>query len=364
MNEKKLILFMPSIEGGGVEKNFIIISNYIATKFKKTKIITSNKSHKRFFKNLDFVTPSININNKSRRFKYLFCLYELIKIIFNDQNYVVFAFQANVYCALICKFLKIKIITRSNSSPSGWKLTFFRRLIFKFLLSLPNKIIVNSEEFKKEYKEIFGLKVSCIYNPLNKNEIIKYSKKKIKEKFFKNFKKLKIIFVGRFVDQKDPITFLKALNSLKNHNDFRALVIGKGYLLNKMKNYIFENKLSKKIKIIGWKKNPYKYIKNADILVSSSKFEGLPNTLIETVALKKPIISTNCPTGPKEILINGKGGSLCNVGDYKKIFQYLMKYKKNKKDFQKKAMFSYKKINRFDYDKNLKKYYQEIKLFL
>ena len=103
---------------------------------------------------------------------------ELIRLIIKEKNYVVFAFQANVYCALICKIFNVKLIIRSNTSPSGWKLNFLRKKIFKILLSLPNEIIVNSLEFKNEYKSKFDLNPICIHNPLDKDAI----KKKIKEK--------------------------------------------------------------------------------------------------------------------------------------------------------------------------------------
>ena len=86
-------------------------------------------------------------------------------------------------------------------------------------MKLPNKIIVNSNEFKKEYKDKFNINTLCIYNPLNKNNIVNYSKEKIKYNFFEKFKHLKIVFIGRLVDQKDPITFIKALKIIKQHGN-------------------------------------------------------------------------------------------------------------------------------------------------
>ena len=73
-------------------------------------------------------------------------------------------------------------------------------------------------------------------------------------------------------------------------------------------------------------KNPFKYIKQANIFLLTSKFEGSPNVLVEAQYLKKYIISTNCPTGPKEILNNGKYGSLVKVEDHKSIARILQNY--------------------------------------
>ena len=94
----------------------------------------------------------------------------------------------------------------------------------------------------------------------------------------------------------------------------------------------------------------------ADIFVLSSSFEGLPNVLLESLVLNKYIISSNCRTGPNEILLNGKGGDLFRVGDYKKLAELILDYKKNKKAKLEKLKFARKNLNRFDYEINLKKY--------
>jgi len=88
----------------------------------------------------------------------------------------------------------------------------------------------------------------------------------------------------------------------------------------------------------------------------TSKFEGLPNVLLESVALRKFVISSNCHTGPKEILLNGRGGLLFKVGDYKELASKIVYYFFNKKKCQKLSARAYKSLNRFDYKKNLKEY--------
>ena len=332
MKQKKLIIFMPSIEGGGVEKNLFIISNFLGSKFDNTLLITASKSFNSKFQNLKVINPKFDTEKfKSRRLKYFFCIIELIKILLNDRRYVLLAFQANLYCSIICKILSVKIIIRSNSSPSGWALNFFRKLIFRLFLKLPDIIVVNSKEFKKEYKEKFNLKTYCIYNPLNIKFIKKKSKEKINNNFFRNFNKLKIIFIGRLVDQKDPLTFIKALKIIKNKIKFKVIIIGKGVYLGEIKNYTKKHKLRKFIKFLGWQNNPYKYLKNSDLLVLTSKYEGLPNVILEAICLKKFVISTNCKTGPKEILDNGKGGVLFEIGNYKQLAEKIISYSKNKK---------------------------------
>ena len=111
---------------------------------------------------------------------------------------------------------------------------------------------------------------------------------------------------------------------------------------------------------MNWQSNPYKYLKSSDLLVLTSKFEGLPNVLLEAISLKKFIISSNCPTGPKEILSYGKGGFLFNVGDYNQLANKIIFFSKNKIKCKKKINYAYKNIKRFDYNKNLNSYLNEI----
>ena len=348
-------MFMPSIEGGGVEKNFFIVANYLSN-FNKISVITiSNKYKNKFNKKIEFISFESQFWNKfKRKVKYFFAFLLLIKKFLFEKEKIVFCFQANIYAILICKIFSVKIIVRSNSAPFGWSKNFLKKKIFKIVLKLADKIIVNSYEFKKDLKKEFQVNSICIYNPLDKKKIINQSKKKIRKIFSQ--KTLKIINVGRFVNQKDQLTILKALNEIKDKISFNAIIIGKGILKNKLKEFIMNNELNKKIKIMDFKNNPYPYIAQADIFVLSSSFEGLPNVLLEALVLNKFIISSNCRTGPKEILLDGKGGDLFKVGDYKKLSELLIDYQKNKDIKLKKLKFARKNLNRFEYEMNLKKY--------
>ena len=105
-------------------------------------------------------------------------------------------------------------------------------------------------------------------------------------------------------------------------------------------------------------------MKQSDFLILSSKYEGLPNVLLEGIVLNKLIISSDCPTGPKEILSKGKGGYLFKIGDYNELSNKIIYYYKNKSKINSMLKFSKKNIKRFDYDINLNKYYNLVKSFL
>ena len=363
MIKKNLIIFIPSIEQGGVEKNLFLISNFLATKINKVKLITASNDHKQL-KKINIVGPKSKIwPNTSRYLKYFICLVILFKLFLKNRNYVVFAFQANLYCIIICKLFGIKIIVRSNTSPIGWSQNFIKKFFYKKILKIADQVIVNSNDFKKELKKSFSINAKCIYNPLNKNEIIKKSKEKLKFNFLKT-SSIKIINIARLTDQKDHLTLLNAMRKIKNKIKFRLVIIGQGTNKNLIKNYIIENNLKNLVKIVNFQKNPYKFIRASDIFVLTSKYEGLPNVLLEAAVLKKFIISTNCPTGPREILSNGIGGELVKVGDFKSISKVIINLKKNKQIVNKKINYTYKSLYRFDFKKNLNKYYMLVKSYI
>ena len=106
---------MPSIEGVGVEKNLFLISNYLSDKFSDLCLITASDDYKKSFKTLKIITPYFNLVKFGRKIKYIFCLYELLKIIIKKKNIVILSFQANLYCILLSKLFNTKIIVRSNS---------------------------------------------------------------------------------------------------------------------------------------------------------------------------------------------------------------------------------------------------------
>ncbi len=357
--KKKVIIFMPSIEGGGVEKNLFIVANFLS-KLKDISVITiSRKYQNKFNKKIKFISLNLKLWDKfGRRFKYFLAIILLIKEILKDRNFIVFSFQANIYAILICKIFSIKIITRSNSAPYGWSNNFIKKILFKFFLKISDKVMVNSFEFKKDLKKQFDVDAVCIYNPLNIKEIKKNSHLKAKKLFKKN--SLRIINVGRFTDQKDQITLLKALNILKKKIKFEAILMGRGILQKKLEEFITNNHLNNMVKIKDFTKNPFPIIKQADLFILSSSYEGLPNVLLESLVLKKFIISSDCRTGPKEILLNGKGGLLFKVGDYNKLSKLILFYNSNKKKCNSMLMKSVKALYRFDYSSNLKKYLEII----
>ena len=364
--KKKLIIFIPHIRGGGVEKNFFIISNYLAKKVKDISVITVNKEYKnKLDKNIKIISPKTSKwKNSWIYIKYIISIFFLIKTIINNKNYLVFSFQANWYAILIVKLFSGKIITRSNTAPEGWSNNLIKKYLYKKVLQLADTIIVNSKDFKKNIRRNFGVKSVLIYNPLNIKSINRQSKKKINFSFFKDKKYFKIINIGRFTDQKNQILILKAFKNLLKKFKLKLVIAGRGPNQYLLKNYIQKNKLSKSVKLINFLDNPYSLMKMSDVFVLSSKFEGLPNVLLEAQALKLPIISSNCPTGPREILLDGKLGLLFKLNNQKDLEKKIIYSYKNRNVLKKFANKGYKFLYRFDENSNLSNYYYAIKKYL
>ena len=210
-SKKKLIIFAPFMENGGIEKNLILLTNYFSHKNKNVVLITFEKKNKKFFNNkVKVIFPNFYLPNllKSRNFINIICLLILVRYILNNRNSLVISFQSNLYVTLIAKIFNAKNIIRIASY--GWMKNKFKKIIFYILLRLPTEIVVNSNEMKKVLKKEFNINTKCIYNPLD-TKIINKSKFTKKKYFSASKKTLKILFLARLVDAKDPITFLKGI---------------------------------------------------------------------------------------------------------------------------------------------------------
>ena len=142
--------------------------------------------------------------------------------------------------------------------------------------------------------------------------------------------------------------------------NLKLLIIGDGDQRKKIQNLINTLKLKKNIKILGWKKNLNNYYKSAKIFILSSLYEGLGNVLIDAVNFNIPIITTDCKSGPSEIVKKNKGGFIVPISNPKQIAIKIIYCLKNYELALKKAKYAKKYIYRFREEKNSEKYFKEI----
>ena len=326
---KQLIFFYPSIEVGGLTKNLFSLINSLSKKNYKINFITfrhlENTEGKKLYafdKKINVIMPKFKFKTTSRYPQYFFCFFTLLSSCIKNK-YLIISFQSNILAIIIAKLTHSKIIVRCNTAPSKYISNFIKKLFFKFFYSLTDAILVTSIDFKKEIKKYFNLNSIVHRQSLDINGIKNKSKIKINFDFFKKYKHLKIINVGRLTDQKDLMTLLQAFNKLIKIRKARLIFVGIGSDYQKLMLYIKEKKIDEHVKIVNFQSNPYKFISLANVKVLTSKYEGNPNILLETACLKKLIISTNCKVGPSEILQSGKGGILFKVGDHQRLYSIL-----------------------------------------
>ncbi|MFW6009601.1 MAG: glycosyltransferase [archaeon] len=134
-----------------------------------------------------------------------------------------------------------------------------------------------------------------------------------------------ITAMGRYTDQKGFDNLIKAVkNVIEKGYEIKLIIMGKGENKQQLNALIKKLNLKDKVELIGFKSNPYKYISESDLFVLSSNYEGFPNSLLEAMACEVPVISTDCPTGPSEIIDNNKNGILVPVGDVNKLTEEII----------------------------------------
>lgn len=125
----------------------------------------------------------------------------------------------------------------------------------------------------------------------------------------------RVVCVARLTTQKDHATLLHAFRLLPDDLNAGLVLLGSGPLESAIRNLIDNLKLQGKVRIVGGELNPFRWLRTADMLVLSSRWEGSPNVLVEAMALGVPVVATDCESGPREILLGGAFGELVPVGD-------------------------------------------------
>lgn len=222
-------------------------------------------------------------------------------------------------------------------------------------LDLYDKIVGLTDDFVIDFKNAFpnlADRVTRIYNPINKEEIDELAKRAnyISGKYFCHVSRLENV-------QKDLKTLVLAFEQFYVQNscpDVKLVIIGGGPKERDVKKFVSTLKCANNIVFTGVLENPFGYMKNAMANILSSKIEGLPTVLVESMALGVLCIAADCKYGPREILLNGEAGILFDVGDINQLSNIMTEIYYNRIDkskFIKKATeslerFSSQKINK------------------
>lgn len=181
-------------------------------------------------------------------------------------------------------------------------------------------IIPISEGVADDLQNITGISLDdmkTIYNPVINDSITTQANKAPGHPWLNESKNEfpVIIGVGRLTQQKDFSTLIKAFSRLQKQQKCRLIILGEGEQRDHLDKLIKERNIQDGVDMPGFVGNPFAYMARSDIFVLSSRWEGFGNVIVEAMACGTPVVSTDCPSGPAEILQNGRYGPLVPIGD-------------------------------------------------
>ena len=355
MNTKKILFILNDLTGGGAERVFVNIANNFTEQGIGTEILLGRQEGVY----LDILDPAIAIYEL--RASNFYQYFRKLRRFLRDNNYThIFTASNYISAATILAKKKLKfpakiIATLHYDLPYQLSiLPLPQRILVKYLnkefISKADKIVAVSKGVAEGFIKIIGVDersdVKVIFNPVFDDSIYQKGREKIAEGIFDKGK-ITLINAGRLEEQKNHRLLIRAFQLLlANRENMQLLIIGQGSLDQELKNLVNELGLERNVHLIGFKQNPYAYMAQSDLFVLSSSFEGLPTVLIEAMALGVNVVSTDCPSGPAEILEQGKYGWLAKNNDAVSLATAIEQGLMNRKDasfLQERAKLFHKK---------------------
>lgn len=331
MNDK-IYFIISSLGGGGAERVCVTLANELKKRGFNISILIFNKNSNRnqYMKYVDKKIEICSLDASSTLNGY----FKLLKFMYIHRPAKILAFNESIsaICIMMKKILGLdtKIILRNVNTLSIQKQQMKskrEKLLFNYSMIFYNQvdhIIAQSQGMADDIINNFGisnLKVSIINNPvathIQEFSTMKYPNLYNNEAF---------LFVGRLEQQKGFSYLINAIKICKQRGvDIKLDIIGTGSLKDEIEKDIKQNNLETNIKLLGLKENIEKYFINSKGVILSSIFEGFPNVLVESITLGIPVISFDCPSGPKEIIIDGINGFLVNYKDEEDLADKIIK---------------------------------------
>ncbi len=203
--------------------------------------------------------------------------------------------------------------------------TFMEGLFLQYLLKRPSLIVVSSTGVRDDLLNNFGLsenKLAIVRNGIDIQTIQKMAMEPIDTG--NEFSGKTILTACRLNAQKDFLTLLRAFGKVKKKIQSRLVILGEGELRDEILNSAKSLKIEKDIILMGFRENPFPFIKKADVFVLSSFFEGFGNVIVEAMALGVPVVATDSPSGPSEIIQHGISGLLVPIKDHDKMAEAIL----------------------------------------
>ncbi len=328
---KKVIFFLPTLGGGGAERTVIQLANSFAEQDLNIHLIVCDLNGDKA-KLLPEVSQKIELVNLDCG-RVINSLMPLKLRLQTEQYDCLVATQTHTnIIASIAKTLagvKTSLIFREVSTPSkNIKLQkgkeIFLKLLVNWAYARAQQVICVSKGVETDFREYYSYKKNnliTIYNPVLDDAYFEKLKAPVQHKFFNGRYKV-ILAVGRLTEAKNFGFLIRSFRALHDqYADTRLIILGEGELRGEFEALIQKLGLNEVVDLPGFAFNPYAYFKYASLFVLSSNWEGLPGVLIQALASKLKVVSTNCPSGPMEILDNSKFGLLVECNDHLGLIQ-------------------------------------------
>lgn len=323
--KRRICVISPTLKGGGAERIAVNLSRTYSDLGHEVYLIVFSD----FGPLLNHVADSVILVVLNKRIRSAF--FKLRKELKAIQPEIVISTirDSNVVTGLVAPFVKdcTFIFREANTMDTIKGLSALKSSVLKLLMRtsyhFANKVIANSEDTRTDLiklRIIRPAKCIVIGNPIVRDDMFHLAGAAIDDKWLSDPDVIVILAIGRLHKQKDHACLIHAFKSVQEAIPAaRLLIIGEGEEFNCLNELVRGLDLSHLVRFEGFKDNPYPYYKNCDLFVLSSRWEGFGNVLVEAMACGAPIVSTNCPGGPKEILKNGLYGVLVPVGNAKAL---------------------------------------------
>jgi len=318
----KLMLVLPSMAGGGAEK----VALLLLSSFDKEKYDIFLVLFKKEGEYLAQVPEHINIISLHKKTKFdvfalIWRLRNTFKRIKPDAilSFLTYTNAVSIISAFLSGYLEKIIISQRNYHKLEED-SKIKKFIYPFLYRMAKKIIVISKGLKDSLVtdwKVSADRICVIYNPVDLAKVILLKEENIEHPCFNKIQEGRIIInIGRLEKQKNQELLLMAFKNVLEKADAFLIILGKGSLRERLEKKAEELGIESRVYFVGFQNNPFTWLRRSDIFVLSSDFEGFGNVIIEAMACGVPVVSTDCPYGPGEIITHLENGLLVKPRDY------------------------------------------------
>ncbi len=327
----KLAIFLSDLRGGGAERVMLNIAYGFVEQGYFVDVVLARKEGS-YLSQVDSQINLVDLNAKSL----LRSTTLLSRYLRQEQPIALLsALEDTNLVALLAKQLarvKIPLIVtvHNNLSQESHNATSLKRKYVPYIIPLfyplADAVVAVSQGVANDLKKLSlrSNNIKVIYNPIVTPELTKNVHKSLEHPWFATGEPPVILGVGRLNQQKDFLTLIRAFAKVRQQLPARLIILGEGEERSSLELLVKELNLNNDVALPGFVDNPYIYMAKAAVLVLSSGWEGFGNVLVEAMAVGTPVVATDCPSGPAEILENGKYGALVPVGDENKMAEAII----------------------------------------